>query len=359
MMYDYIQNNFVVVINILFLLVFLCTNDVFDKEITRKFQVSIGLLIVITIVENVEYATSLRAEPSMLRVCMSVVGYTLRPLIIYVLILIVQYRSRKAKLMLLFPAVVNALIVCTAFFTDISFSYDEANQFVRGPLGYAPHICSGFYLLLILVFSARFFQERNYMEAVIILTIVLTCGVATALESVWQHEGLLRTASALSVTFFYLYFCAQSFKRDALTKVLNRHCLYRDVEKYKERMVAVVSVDLNNLKKINDSRGHAAGDEAICVTAECIRKHLLRGCFLYRTGGDEFLILCPKQAANLQQLQEMIEKIFEEMRKTPYRCAIGMAECRPGEEFEALCARADEAMYDDKVAGKKKMEQGK
>ncbi|MBP3608791.1 MAG: diguanylate cyclase [Lachnospiraceae bacterium] len=356
MLYEYIQNNFIVVINLLFLSVFLYTNDVFDKEITRKFRISIGLLIAVTIAENVEYAMSLRPEPSMMRVLMSVVGYILRPLIIYVLILIVRYRDQKARLFLIVPAFVNAAVVSTAFFTDIAFSYDGSNQFVRGPLGFAPHICSGLYLCLILVFSAHFFKERNYMEAVIILAIVLTCGIATALESVWEHEGLLRAASALSVTFFYLYFCAQSFKRDALTKVLNRHCLYRDIEKYKERMLAVISVDLNNLKKINDSMGHAAGDHAICTTAECIRKHLRKGCFLYRTGGDEFMVLCPKQAVSLAQLQEMIEDIFEEMRKTPYRCAIGMAEYHQGEEFETVCARADEAMYADKAEGKRRME---
>ena len=95
MLYDYIQNNFILVTNILFLIVFLRTNTVFDKVTTRHFQASIVLLVMVTVVENVEYAMSLRAEPSMLRIWMSVIGYCLRPLIIYVLILFLKYRSIK------------------------------------------------------------------------------------------------------------------------------------------------------------------------------------------------------------------------------------------------------------------------
>lgn len=355
MAYDFIQNNFILVANIMFLIVFLRTNTVFDKEITRQFSISILLLIAVTVAENIEYAMSLRPEPTLLRVYMSIIGYTLRPLIIYTLILVLKYQSRKERLVLAIPAIINAVVALTAVFSDISFSYDAANEFVRGPLGFTPHICSGIYLFLILILSAQFFKERNYMEAGIILAIVLTCGVATGLESVWKHRGLLRAASSLSITFFYLYFCAQSFKRDALTKVLNRHCFYRDAEKYKDKLAAVLSVDLNNLKIINDTEGHAAGDNAILITAECIRRNLLKGCFLYRTGGDEFMVLCLKNFANMEQLREMMYKVHDDMKQTPYCCAIGVAEYRQGENFNSLCARADEDMYQEKVKLKKPM----
>ncbi len=356
MAYDFIQNNFFIIVNIFFMLVFLRTNTVFEKEITRRFFVSIILLIILTVVENIHYAMQLKAEPTRLRVWMAALGYTLRPVIIYVLILILKYRSKKERFITAIPLLINTVVSFSALFCGISFSYSAENEFIRGPLGYTPHICSGFYLILILILSAQFFKERNYMEAGIVLSIVVVCTVATVLESVWDHEGLLRVAGSLSITFFYLYFCTQSFKRDALTKVLNRHCFYRDAEKYKDKMIAVLSVDLNNLKLINDSEGHAAGDVAIFTTAECIRKHLIKGCFLYRTGGDEFMVLCPKHTASLEQLQAMMEKVYAEMKQTPYRCAIGMAEYRQGESFNSLCARADEAMYEMKTELKKRAE---
>lgn len=94
--------------------------------------------------------------------------------------------------------------------------------------------------------------------------------------------------------------------------------------------------------------------KAIVTTAECIQKHLMKGCFLYRTGGDEFMVLCPKNTANMKQLHKMIDLIYKAMEQTPYRCSIGMAEYRKGENFNSLCARADEEMYRIKREWKKK-----
>lgn len=348
MIYEYIQNNFIIVTNILFLIVFLATNMIFDKRVTRLFALSIAILSVLVVTENVEYTTAKWAEPPRLRVWMSCLGYSLRPIVIYVLIQVLKYHTLKGRILLAIPGVINAVISFTALFNGVSFSYSSANEFVRGPLGYTPHICSAFYFCVIVFCTVQFFKERNYMEAGVIFAIVVMCVMATVLESVWKHQGLLRPAMSLSITFFYLYFCAQSFKRDALTKVLNRHCFYRDAETYKGKLVAVLSVDLNKLKVINDSEGHAAGDVAICTTAQCIQKHLLKGCYVYRTGGDEFTILCVKQMISPVQLENMIQNILSEMEKTPYRCAIGMAEYREGESFSSLCARADEAMYQAK-----------
>ena len=78
--------------------------------------------------------------------------------------------------------------------------------------------------------------------------------------------------------------------------------------------------------------GHAAGDKAIVTTAECIQKRLVKGCYLYRTGGDEFIVLCTKYASSMDQLQIMISQIYAEMEKTPYRCAIGITEYNRGGE---------------------------
>ena len=52
-------------------------------------------------------------------------------------------------------------------------------------------------------------------------------------------------------------------------------------------LTAVISIDLNDLKRFNDENGHAAGDTALCTIVACIQNILPRGCHLYRTGGDE------------------------------------------------------------------------
>lgn len=348
MIFELTQINFAILVNIFFLAVFLWTNAVFDRKTTRHFAVCIVLLLVLTVTESVDYALGYFPEHVLLRTAMAMLGYMIRPWLIYIMILLLKYETRKERFLLAIPAILNVLAESTALYSGLAFYYDEAGILRHGPLGYSPHICSALYIVLFLIFAAQFFQERNYMEAGIVLGIVIVCVIATAIESFTDHQGMLRASSTLSLTFFYLYFCAQSFKRDALTKVSNRHCFYRDAQRYKDKLAAVLSVDINGLKKINDSEGHAAGDEAICVTAECIRKNLKRGCFVYRTGGDEFTILCLKNPAVPEQGKQLIRAISEDMEKTPYRCSIGMAVCQPGEDFESLWNKADDAMYREK-----------
>lgn len=346
MLYDYVQNNFIIIVNIVFLLIFLRTNTIFEKDITNKFKIAIGLLIVLSVAENVELWAASLTYPTMLRVVMSIIGYSVRPFIVYFLILIVYYERIKYRVLLVIPAVINILIVSTAVFSDIAFSYDEANEFVRGPLGFSAYISSGIYLFLILFYSVRFFKEKSYMEAMIVMAIVIVCAVSTGLEVAWKHVGLLRTVIALSITFYYLYLNTQFFKRDALTGALNRRCFYLDAEKHIDKLSAMVSVDLNNLKYINDEHGHAEGDKAIYTMADCIRRSLLKGCIMYRIGGDEFAILCFKK--NACDIQKMIETINEKMESTPYSCAIGFERYNKDEDFDMLCARADAMMYERK-----------
>ena len=348
MLYELIQNYFFVGVNILFLLVFLLTNTVFNKRVTRQFMFSILVLFVISMTEYIDYNMSFRETPSLVRTIAVMTGYILRPFLIFTLITILRYRSRKECAVIAIPAIFNAVVELSALFCGLAFAYDETNQFVRGPMGYTPHICSLIYLIIIMLLSIQHFKQRHFLEACINMTMVSVCLMSSILETFYQFNGLIRMASSLSITFFFMYLCAQNFKRDALTQTLNRHSFYRDVELFKNNLIAVLSIDLNDLKRINDSEGHAAGDEAIVTTAECIQKHLVKGCYLYRTGGDEFIVLCPKNATSMDQLQKMISHIYAEMEKTPYRCAIGIAEYHHGESIESLCARADDDMYRNK-----------
>ena len=64
MVNEFVRDNFIVVSNIIFLAVFLITNTVFDKRITKLFLNTILILVCITIVENIDYALWLKPEPT-------------------------------------------------------------------------------------------------------------------------------------------------------------------------------------------------------------------------------------------------------------------------------------------------------
>ena len=72
---------------------------------------------------------------------------------------------------------------------------------------------------------------------------------------------------------------------------MNRQCYYADINNDKDKITAVASVDMNDLKKINDSQGHAEGDKALYTVATCLVQGNLSKKHIYRVGGDEFVIL--------------------------------------------------------------------
>ena len=336
---------------VIFMTIFLFTNTTFEKRVTKLFMRAVLLVLVLMTADTIESWTATLAYPTQLRVWMSAIGYTVRPLCI-MLILEIVVRDRKSQMLLLeIPVVLNGLISFSALFTDIAFSYDGQNGFVRGPLGLAPFVVTGFYLLILLVVSVFYFKQKNYYESLIVFAIAVAAVFSVVIEVAFQLDGPINTTIALSISFYYMFFHTQTVKRDHLTYALNRRSFYMDAERNQDVITAVVSIDLNYLKQINDSRGHQAGDEALFAITQVVRKHLLRDCQLYRIGGDEFAILCMKRSR--QQLEKMVQDIKEEMSGTKYSCAIGLAMANGRRDFDAICAEADRAMYLDKVKMKK------
>ena len=350
-----IQNNVGTIIIITFMLIFICTNRFFEKNIIRIFCFASLNVITLVVVDSVEYWTASLAHPIPLRIWMSAIGYTIRPLIVYIVLLVLMRGRGMKKIFMAVPLIINGIIAFSALFTDVAYSYHpDTNEFIRGPLGYSAFVASGIYLILLIVMTVRMYKNERNTEAFIAIAIAIICTIATAMESIWKYEGVINMAGATSITFYYLYLNTQQFKRDPLTGTLNRRCFYLDAEKNFQTMTAVISIDLNNLKKLNDIQGHAEGDKAICTMVKCVRKVIEKNCYLYRTGGDEFMMLCFKQSREV--VEKMVENIKAEMKQTPYTCAIGVAYADVQRSFKTICTIADEAMYADKVAGKKQAE---
>ena len=87
-------------------------------------------------------------------------------------------------------------------------------------------------------------------------------------------------------------------------------------------------------------------DTALCTIVACIQNILPRGCHLYRTGGDEFMILCSRVSKD--DVPALVDHMRRELSKTLYCCAIGFATPDADEDFEHICSIADAAMYANK-----------
>ena len=104
---------------------------------------------------------------------------------------------------------------------------------------------------------------------------------------------------------------------------------------------------MNELKWINDTQGHEAGDKAIKTVAECLMKRHAGSRNSYRVGGDESVILYYDKSE--EDIKNDISGMLEDLAKTPYVCAFGYCMTEEGKSFDEILRDADKAMYDDKA----------
>ena len=196
------------------------------RDDTNYFWLTILCVAVLTVVNTLESFAAESADLRFWRILFSVVGYALRPVAALSLAMAVAKR-RKANSLLWIPAIVNALIMCTAFFTDVAFGFDANYGFHRGPLGYSVFVVGILYLLLIFVFTyQRFRQGHPWERRVLYLCGLLTLlGVYLDVEAGGEH---LNTAIMVSAVFFYMFLRTQDSNRDGMTKLLNRQSNLRD-----------------------------------------------------------------------------------------------------------------------------------
>ena len=153
----WIMINTASVIGLIYLFVFLYTNTSMEKKLKYNFYWIMGLELLELIFYNCELVTAGLPYPTMHRILLSALGYTIRPVLAFMILWCTMQReiSRKRGILLLIPLCLNALIAFSAFFTDIAYSYSPDNRFIRGPLGYSSQIITVFYLLLVIVFAIR------------------------------------------------------------------------------------------------------------------------------------------------------------------------------------------------------------
>ena len=116
---------------------------------------------------------------------------------------------------------------------------------------------------------------------------------------------------------------------------------------------AAFSIDINGLKSVNDTLGHAAGDELICGAADCIRKVFGSYGICYRTGGDEFVVLAH---ADKERAEELIRRLSEEanawkgkaVRSLSLSSGYALASEHADVSAEKLIVFSDQGMYAEK-----------
>lgn len=162
----------------------------------------------------------------------------------------------------------------------------------------------------------------------------------------------------------------ESATRDGLTGVYNRRYFVEALEKDYSHAVrhgsplAVVLLDIDHFKKINDTHGHPAGDTVLQAVSNLIQPSVRKDDVFCRIGGEEFVILMrdtglPGAKIFAERLRERIEKEVFKASDTeiPLTVSLGVAALDPDrhEDAHALVAEADEYLYQAKGSGRNRV----
>ena len=148
--------------------------------------------------------------------------------------------------------------------------------------------------------------------------------------------------------------------RDGLTDVANRRQLERDLDVRAPELVAVLMIDIDHFKVLNDSYGHAAGDRALVAVAGAISSALRSGDVVYRYGGEEFCALLPDAdldtaAAVAERMRSAVELLdftgaeYLDGARLTVSVGVGVGTPRP------TVVDADRALYAAKTAGRNRI----
>lgn len=158
----------------------------------------------------------------------------------------------------------------------------------------------------------------------------------------------------------------EEMRRDALTDAYNRGAFDAAIKQslnmhfILNQPVTVVMIDLDNFKQINDTYGHAAGDEVLRDIGECLARSFIRKSDLVaRYGGDEFAVILNDTSA--ENATKVIDRFvnYAAQVQIPYAkegdkvsCSAGYTEIHESDTVESLLKRADRALYAAKSAGR-------
>ena len=340
----YISENFVLLVLLAGMRILLCSDTHLEKRMVSRFALTNGMILLYSIFYYMETYLGNQEEYTILRPILSATCYSLIAFILVNVIMIV-YPMQKAYLF--FPAVLNAALCFISIPTGIVFSISKENHFARGPLGYLTYFIVGLYIVYLIcnLFKSNIVRKEELATILIMTVTMAVCFLFPLITD--RSVQWLSITIALDLMIYYIFLLQQYTKRDPLTGLFNRQSAHSYSIKYGIAVTAVVAMDMNGLKELNDKNGHAAGDKALKELGGCFFRSLKRGQRAYRIGGDEFLILCIGN--DEKEVQALVERIRQEVAKTLYTCSIGYSMRSEGSTVETMYKLADKALYEEKA----------
>ena len=346
--FDFILKHYVMILEIVGLWILLAISVTVSKRTVVLTSFASVLLLLNAIAYDVESYLQTFETLNIWRPILTQTIYVLYPAILFLTMQISAPVKKQYYWLVLIPEIVNIVVCYLSIWNGYVCSFTKDNHWLAGPLRYLPYVVFGFYVVVFMVQNFVYFSGYLITDRVASFLIVFFAAAGAAVSLAKGDTESLNALFAAAILLYYLFTYIHMSKVDHLTGLLNRQSFYRDMRIYSGMITAVASVDMNELKWINDTKGHFEGDNAIKTVAECLRNGMRLRKTTYRIGGDEFAILFFGQSED--KVKNDVEEMRKQLARTGYSCAFGYAMKGERETVENTLIRSDQEMYVDKSA---------
>lgn len=349
-------------INVLFLIagaILVAINRTVNRTARRVFFTSLLVLACIALADWATYIMS-GTNPQLrwLHTLLMALTFALAPFIPVAIADTVFPGTRTSWVHVILVA--QAIVELATIFGGFVFFVDANNVYHRGQfyVAYmATYTMSAIYLSVKSIRAGSTYQSANMGG---ILAILACMGTGVAIQVFNPNIRTTWPAVSMAVVLYFLFYTDMVLRTDVLTKLLNRHS-YDEFLHNPPLPCIVVVIDIDNFKYINDTYGHAYGDECIATTGSLIRK-AFGGCGLcYRTGGDEFTVVITKKLDSVEDQSNALVELISQARLKDNRLpevSIGYARANDDcANILTIVQEADKNMYASK-RGRKKLRRG-
>lgn len=301
------------IVMLVFTIVLSLRNPVVDRRKTKLFIIVSALSVIMLLLEIIEtYIISLKSIN--LIPCHKIIlimGFIITNLVTFLFLRLIDNSKFTKHKLLLLPLIINVIIIIATYWTGWIFYIDPQGEYFRGELFTVQLSINIFYYALMLIdifmnYSNYDKDDVQFLSAIFVLPLI-----AITIQISQPQFYLIWVTVALSLMLHYIFLRELQFKFDLTSGIKNRSAFIKKLYQLNRngKNTALVVLDLNDLKKTNDTNGHDKGDEAIYNAAQILQESFQEVGTPYRIGGDEFCVLCVNVTE--KQVQDSLKKLVD------------------------------------------------
>lgn len=288
----------------------------------------------------------------------NILGFSLSPVISYIMLFFNNTMKRRIfNNFLAIPLYFNLVICSLSYKTGWIFFVDAQNHYSRGNLFLLPTLISAYYFVLLVIAVIKNNSEYDTNDKKVLIPIFLLPIMGVIVQIIFKDLLIIWGSIAIALLLYYIFLRELQFKYDVQTGIKNRSAYEKEMAKFLkgDKNAAIIVLDLNNLKRINDLSGHKAGDEIIFHTAKIIGESFMDIGKVFRIGGDEFCVICEETPIAL--VDNALSKLEYRLNQTNEKNGITIELAygyafytkNVSESIYAVFVQADKAMYKHKA----------